>query len=287
MPTSVSPAHARESLRAAGPVPRSWLPTASSSSADHASPAWRATALALFFAPAAPSAGAVDSLALVCVRHALAHYGSDADALAALRPHLPPHARRLLLRETAVRAPLERAALAALLGPVGHASGETIVVGAAQADVLRLADGRDVGVAAGRAEWDADDAGGAVAEADAVEGDEIGLSAVALLCAPLLGLQVLSPALTRLALVRLSIPAPVHRLPERCPLLEMLDLSYNDWLATPAFGEETVLARVRWTRWTRLRVLGLREAGFRTDSAVLVGVNEGRWVDGLVVEIVV
>ena len=40
---------------------------------------------------------------------------------------------------------------------------------------------------------------------------------------------------------------------------------------------ENLLERTEWTRWSSLKVLGLRECGVGKD--ILVKVNQGRWVD--------
>ncbi len=43
-------------------------------------------------------------------------------------------------------------------------------------------------------------------------------------------LFALPPSITRLALIDLPTPIPLHRLPKLCPMLILLDLSYNKWL---------------------------------------------------------
>jgi hypothetical protein len=90
-------------------------------------------------------------------------------------------------------------------------------------------------------------------------------------------LLALPSSLTRLALVHLSAPIPIHRLPDKCPLLELLDISYNPWLAEPAWGGERALERVEWGRWAYLKVLGCRDCGVTLEE--LTKVNEGRWED--------
>ncbi|KAH9180648.1 hypothetical protein EDB89DRAFT_1900477 [Lactarius sanguifluus] len=86
---------------------------------------------------------------------------------------------------------------------------------------------------------------------------------------------------TRLALVNLSAPVPLHRLPDKCPLLEVLDISYNDWLGEPAWGGERALEKVAWQRWAYLKILGCRECGIALEE--LRRVNEGRWDDVTIV----
>ena len=88
--------------------------------------------------------------------------------------------------------------------------------------------------------------------------------------------------LTHLALLALPIPSPVHRLPRICPLLEVLDLSYNLWLNDPPgtrtmSNTESTVERIEWAKWSNLRVLGLRGCGITID--IVTKVNKGRWDD--------
>ncbi|KAI0035928.1 hypothetical protein K488DRAFT_82539 [Vararia minispora EC-137] len=267
----------------AGPIPRSWLPSVDTST-DFDSPAWRADALSIFLAhaPRPPDAASrVPSLMVLCLRRLLEYHGANADTISALRTYLPPRACQVLLRETAVYCPLERASLAALLGAHGHVGGEVIVVGPVQTKVLQSA-ADATGVAIQRESWDAEESSHTV---DGALEEDVGMSGFALVGARLRGVQLLPRCLTRLALIHLPAPAPVHLLPERIPLLEVLDLSFNDWLAaslSPTLGGRCM----RWIRWTRLRVLSVRGTGLQADSEVLEHINEGRWVDGLMVEVI-
>jgi hypothetical protein len=89
----------------------------------------------------------------------------------------------------------------------------------------------------------------------------------------------LPSTLTSLALVNLSSPVPLHRLPGICPLLSVLDLSYNSWLVgtgTQANGGSP-LDRVGWNRWNKLQVLALR--GCHLSVTDLEKINRGRWTD--------
>ncbi|KAI0054155.1 hypothetical protein FA95DRAFT_1551962 [Auriscalpium vulgare] len=290
---------------AAGPVPRSWaVPAPKDEGPAVDSAAWRAQALALIFKFAAePSSGAhhadatdgrLPPLTQICLRVLLHHYGAQPDTMRTLAAHMAPHICRQLLRLTAVHAPLPDASLYALLGPAGHVDGEAIVVGphaTPRTGLFRAGHGKpdpdeheheheqqDSGMPTSEParEWDA--------PADADDWAPQAISTLALLCTPLSvrALLALPPSLTALALVRLPTPVPVHRLQEKCPLLEVLDLSFNEWLRTPMWGEERALQRVAWRSWGSLRVLGVRGCGLERE--VLREVNEGRWVD---VEIVV
>jgi hypothetical protein len=79
-----------------------------------------------------------------------------------------------------------------------------------------------------------------------------------------------------MVLINIHNPIPIHRFPKICPLLEFLDLSYNNWLGQPEEGIST-LDRVEWTRWIHLKVLGLRDCHVPED--ILKKVNRGRWDD--------
>lgn len=118
---------------------------------------------------------------------------------------------------------------------------------------------------------------------DAEGHDGLSLTALAIVSTtlPMASFLALPPSITRLALVHLSTPIPLHRLPDKCPLLEMLDVSYNLWLGEPAPGGERALDRVAWQRWAYLKVLGCRECGIALEE--LRKVNEGRWDDVTIV----
>ncbi|TBU65817.1 hypothetical protein BD310DRAFT_804092 [Dichomitus squalens] len=96
-------------------------------------------------------------------------------------------------------------------------------------------------------------------------------------------LFLLPLTLTRLALLALPVPSPqVHRLPRICPLLEVLDLSYNPWLNDPPGGKghanvESTLDRIEWEKWARLQVLGLRMCN--VPESIIARVNKGRLGD--------
>ena len=76
-------------------------------------------------------------------------------------------------------------------------------------------------------------------------------------------LLALLPSLTRLTLVHLSAPIPVHRLTDKSPLLE---LSFNPWLAEPAWGREWALERAAWGRWVYLKVLECHDCGLMSEE---------------------
>ncbi|KAH9854236.1 hypothetical protein C2E23DRAFT_914859 [Lenzites betulinus] len=261
--------------------------------------------------------GAVPPLAQICLRVLLAMFPDAVGFEQELLPALPSYFRRDVLRYTAVHDPLPNAKLYPLLQPEGHADGELIVVGpqaTLQRDLLlslsqnatarrvtaeeEEPDDRGEGPSSngnsGHDDGGADDTTEDAAEASdedesSWEADSSSqetspqLHTIIVLNAPVHITTLFSfpPVLTRLALVALPAPTPVHRLPRICPLLVVLDLSYNPWLNEPPGGQgaesasETVAQRVEWTKWARLRVLGLRGCDVPRD--VLMQVNRGRW----------
>jgi hypothetical protein len=227
----------------------------------------------------------------------------DVSTLEELASVLPPHHRKEVVRMCAVRCPLSGARLRALLG-VGrnHVEGELVVVQPAsplRQEMFRThiheAHRRESGSEKPwRCDDDDDDAeeadhsGSTVAVTDATRSDwqeqepeqeQEAFTAVAIVSTTLSipVLLALPSSLTRLALVHLSAPIPIHRLPDKCPLLELLDVSYNPWLAEPSWGRERALERVEWGRWAYLKVLGCRDCGVTLGE--LREVNEGRWED--------
>jgi len=88
------------------------------------------------------------------------------------------------------------------------------------------------------------------------------------------------PTITHLALIELPAAVPLHRLPSICPLIKVIDLSYNKWLETMKSSTD-VLERVVWTRWGRLEVLGLR--GCWVSEELRMKVNKERWTDVVII----
>ena len=272
----------------AGPIPRSWAVTTVPAKAFEG-PGWRETALSLFFAaqigggPAREAdhsipvaTPAVPRLSEFCLRVILGYCGTDAHVLKDLVPYLGPHLRKQLMRICAVQCPLPSASLRVLLGE-GHnqVDGELIVVEPISPPRPELFQSQQALAQKDREGlWDAEihDALG-----------PLPLTALAILSTalPIPTLLALPPSVTHLALVHLSAPIPLHRLPDKCPLLEMLDISYNLWLAEPAWGGERALERVAWQRWAYLKVLGCRGCGIALEE--LRKVNEGRWDDVTIV----
>ncbi|TCD64664.1 hypothetical protein EIP91_003825 [Steccherinum ochraceum] len=272
---------------------------------DRSQPAWRKKALSLLFAYAPLRVSDEESdmpawneeddytippLTLFCLR-ALAGYCRSVSSFAEdLVPYLPPHLRRLLLRWTAVHAPLSNTKLYALCEPEmgGHADGELIVVGphaSLPKDYFKTADVTDEEAFAfasssqsreddppppeswtsttdtSDTSWDS--------SSSYTKDEPPPLLSLALISLPIPvhTLFTLPRTLTHLALLSLPTLTPIHRLPRLLPNIEVLDLSYNVWLGQPKIvsnanmAGESLLWRTEWVRWGRLRVLGLRECG--------------------------
>ncbi|KAI0647057.1 hypothetical protein C8Q79DRAFT_1000099 [Trametes meyenii] len=256
------------------------------------------------------SASAVPPLTQICLAVMLAEFPDVAGFRDELLPVIPPSFRRDILRFTAVHDPLPNAKLYPLFEPEGHADGELIVVGpqaTLQRDVIstyaparsaRQHSGNDDSEDRGegpstsasssngadeQAPEDLADKGSWEAETSSQELSPP-LQTVVVLNAPVpTGTLFAFPLiLTRLALIALPSQTLVHRLPRICPLLEVLDLSYNPWLNEPPGGKgaensETIVQRIEWRKWARLRVLGLRGCDVPQDVAERV--NRGRWED--------
>ena len=268
----------------AGPIPRSWAVTTAPAKA-FAGPEWRETALSLFFAQIGGSSAtgsvganpraAVPRLGEYCLRVILRYCGTDANVLKDLVLYLGPHLRKQMMRMCAVRCPLPSASLRVLLGAEhNEVDGELIVVeptSPLRPELFQLEQGQAQNNPEGL--WDAETYDGLGPQP---------LTALAILSAalPIPTLLAFPPSVTRLALVHLTAPIPLHRLPDKCPLLEMLDISYNLWLGEPQSGER-VLERVAWQRWAYLKVLGCRECGIALEE--LGKINEGRWDDVTIV----
>ncbi|KAF9218095.1 hypothetical protein BS17DRAFT_792042, partial [Gyrodon lividus] len=296
----------------AGPrPPRSWrLPASSSSSFlstssrpkdsteletnvnvdDTNTSAWRERALSLVFSsdiklsPSSnsrgqiyPNSDRVPPLTLLCLRLILA--ASPGRDLLEVTRYVPSHLRHALLRYTAVHTPLSQVELDALCDGTGHVNGELIVVGprtSLHRDTFRKChngafEGNDDSQSCDdvSTSWDS-----------AQDSDLLSLLSLSIL-STLLSIPTflaLPPTITHLALVNIPYQVPLQRLPTICPLLVLLDLSYNIWLSSsisPDIGR--ILEEVEWGRLRKLEMLGVR--GCLVTSKALVEVNRARWKD--------
>ena len=242
-------------------IPQPLPQTAHPTTVSYDDPKWRARALSVVLSHSPP---ALPSLSILCLR-ILASYPIN-PFIHDIVPHLPPHLRRDLIRDSAVHSPLPNQMLYALYEPDGHADSEILIVGPA----VELRDDlfRRTPLAArmsnGEGSWDMEDH------------TPEPLTTLMIISTRLLAPSLLSlpPTLTNIALVNLPNPVSVHRLPSVCPLLTILDLSFNTWLELEADAEK-ILQKVDWTRWSRLRVLGLRKCYL--SIATHEKLNRGRW----------
>lgn len=259
--------------------------------------AWRSNALSLIYSHLAPSPGSdgapVPRLTLLCSRYLVSLYpGQDASEEFAedVVPYLPGHLRRDLIRWSAVHDPLPTAKLTALTESDGHVDGELIVVGPRASlprDVFRTRrrlplDMPHSGAAATQTVPEQASDSEALESWDSPTSEERArqpMQALILLSTPLPVNMLLAfpPTLTHIALLALPTSTPIFRLPRICPLVEVLDVSFNKWLTHSHAGNESVLQRVEWDRWSRLRVLGLTGTG--VGEEIVPRVNMGRWVD--------
>jgi len=247
--------------------PKSWLQAYELKEAR----SWRADALSLIFNYIQPNIhegrvqSSVPRLTLLCLQ-ALLSFSVD-EFTDDIVPYIPPHLRRNLIRWASVHSPLPKSKLYALCQPDGHADGELIIVGPS----ATLRD--DYFMSASKEEresswdWDGEDR------------NPIPLQTLILVSTRLSSstLFTLPPTITHMALINLPFSIPVHRLPNVCPLLVFLDLSYNSWLASGTKDTVTLLERIDWSRWNQLRTLGFRHCYI--PDGMPARMNKGRWDD--------
>lgn len=219
-----------------------------------------------------PSSNSVPPLTLLCLRTVFAAC-SFSEFVEEVLPYIPSHLRRELIRYHAIRAPLSDEHLWALRdGENGwHVDGELLIVGpqSSLSEDFFLqhshSDPQD-------ASWDAE-----VEDASRV------LQTLILLNTPLFTstLPSLPQSITHLALIHVPHAVPVHRLTTVLPLIQVIDLSYNDWLAKSEESSALILGRVEWRRWRGLKLLGLRGCCIPDDLGSRV--NMGRWDDAAIV----
>ncbi|KAI0726637.1 hypothetical protein C8Q72DRAFT_801428 [Fomitopsis betulina] len=293
--------------RVPGPrPPRSWsglFRDEQEGSSEDEEYVWRSNALSLMYSHIAPSPGSdgasVPRLTLLCSRYLVSLYpGQDAlkEFAEDVVPYLPGHLRRDLIRWSAVNDPLHTTKLTALTEPDGHVDGELIVVGPQASlprDVFRtrrpLLQNTPHAAAATRIVPKQAPDYEALESWDSPTSEERApqpMQALVILSTSVLVNMLLAfpPTLTHLALLALPTSTPIFRLPRICPLIEVLDISFNRWLTLPHAGTESVLQRVEWHRWSRLKVLGLTGTG--VGEEIIPRVNTGRWVDVDIVGIV-
>jgi len=236
--------------------------------------AWRARALDLIFGYHRSKSSAVPPLTQLCLR-ILASFPSSEFAEHVV-PFLPSHLCRDLVRYTAIHTPLPPSKLYAIYTHANHADGELLIVGPqttlADDFFIRGNHSSHSSTSQDLSDWDSEKA------------MPPSLRTFILVSTPMAVSTILSlpPTITHMALLNLPTPIALHRLPRVCPLLEVLDLSYNTWLSSTSKDASKILKRVDWSRWNCLRVLGLREC--LISDEMLQKLNRGRWDDVQVVE---
>ncbi|KAF5330418.1 hypothetical protein D9619_005448 [Psilocybe cf. subviscida] len=265
-----------------GPAPpKSWRPSYEVS--DSNSVEWRKRALSI----AASHLGnfvttpRVPSLALLCLQMILSSSTNTSEFRQDIVPYIPPHLRRDVIRYCAIHAPLPNWKLYALLDH-GNADGEMLVMGpvASLRDHSFIREGTldeeaetppEVIIRRPQHDWETED------------NTEMPLTSLLLVSTRLPTSTMLSfpSTITRMALVNLSNSISLHQLPKTCPLLVVLDLSYNSWLKNPGKEEHQSLVKIAWSRWSHLEVLGLRDCNI--PDALLNRINEGRWDDVMII----
>lgn len=254
-----------------GPAPpKSWMPIPEKD--VHETSAWRTKALSIVASHLdnfLESPG-VPSLAFLCMQLILSECKNSKELQEDVIPFIPPHLRRQVIRHCAVHSPLPGWKLYALFNVHGHADGEIIVIGPdanlRENHFIREPQD-DNALSASRQDWEIED------------GSDNPLRSIILVSTrlPTSTLLLFPPTLTLLALINLPNSIPLYRLPKLCPLLSVLDLSYNFWLNEAVGGTTYALDKIEWSRWSRLRVLGLR--GCFASIELLEQINRGRWDD--------
>jgi hypothetical protein len=255
----------------AGPTPpRSWT---KKSEDLESTAAWRRQALSISLNPL-PHLESFPPLTVLCLRF-LASY-PDQDFTEDIVQWIPLHLRRELVRDAALHDPVNQTKLFSLYKDQGHAAGEIVVIGpraslpesyflqSTLAGSNDLKDDINPGSLEGVKEnWDAEDS------------SPEPLTTLAIVSTPLNTSTILSlpPSLTTLALINLQYSVPLHRLPSTCPLLVVLDLSYNPWLTDE--GPHNALERIDWKKWNALRTLGIRSC--HINQSTLTKINNCRW----------
>ncbi|KAH7889383.1 hypothetical protein F5I97DRAFT_1923926 [Phlebopus sp. FC_14] len=298
---------ARRTTRLAGPnpppswrlasSPTPWASNGPQSKSEHLpdtnTPEWRSDALELIFSfeSTLPLPGVhlrtavrrddrIPTLTHLCLYAILAMSGSD---LADVVEHIPLHLRCTLLRHTAVHMPLSQLELNALCEGQGHVDGELIVVGpraTLHRNNFRKETFGDASAADTRTEDDAWDSEASTWDsATARYGQSTPLYSLSMVSTLLTvpTFLALPPTISRLALLNIPYQVPLQRLPTVCPLLVLLDLSYNSWLSPSSTSRGQILEEVSWTKLRHLEVVGLRNC--LVTSKLLVELNRGRWED--------
>ncbi|TEB36401.1 hypothetical protein FA13DRAFT_1254199 [Coprinellus micaceus] len=288
-----------------GPVPpRSWIQAQLTKQDVYLTVAWRAEALSLLYSQldVRITEDKILPLSVLCLLPLIA--GCTISELRNdVLPFIPQHLRKQAVRYTAVQKPLSGSRLWLLYEEDGHSDGELFVMGPHvtirddyfirlnQGDgnelVSELQDSERKDLGRGSHEECKENGGGEGEETDDWEADDSSSKLLTTFAAvstklSLSTILTLPPTITHLALVHLSAPIAMHRVPQTCPLLVFLDLSFNEWLGSPTIETEKSLARVDWSRWSQLQTLGWRH--YPMPDTLRVSINRGRWDDITIIQ---
>lgn len=282
--------------RIAGPPPpRSWVQAnrnnqeerrnaAHTTSEERSSPTWRFGIISTLLAHLPRTKQSiilenltgVPRLGLLCLLVLIEACNED-DFNGHVVPVVPVHLRRELMWYTSVYSPLPYATLRALCSPNGHVLEELILVGPihkVRRDFVVLdPHSAHNPVHTVDDEWDAP-------SYDAISTlQPLTTLIIISIHLPTTVFLTLPRTLSRLSLIGLPSPIPLHRLPQLCPIMIFLDLSHNAWLTTDTAAPSPLyaLGRVPWSKWDNLKVVALRNCGIN-DTAHSV-VNRDRWDD--------
>jgi hypothetical protein len=250
-----------------GPAPpKSWRSPLQTRDRD--TPQWRTEALGIvaLYLGNFPVGNTVPSLSLLCLQVILSSCVDSKEFREQIVPFIPNHLRRDLIRHCAIHSPLPAWKLDALLESDGHVDGEIMVVGRTASPSLRKDHLQRIADTSlhHSADWEVDD-----------QPFRPLRTLVFLTSSPAHTiLLAIPPTLTNLALIDVPSPQPLHRLPKLCPLLVLLDLSYNSWLKDPSVEGYGSFERIDWLRWGHLKILGLRDC--YATRELLQRIEEGK-----------
>ncbi|KIK08257.1 hypothetical protein K443DRAFT_128621 [Laccaria amethystina LaAM-08-1] len=259
--------------------PKSW--TLTTKQDVYETPVWRAQALALLLShiDTHTLSSPVPPLTLLCLLF-IVSTSTGSDLRTNIVPYIPQHLRREFIQYTAVHSPLPASKLYPMFDPDGHADGEIIIIGphANLRDDYFIRNNRGVPHRLQQAQSELEETDEEL-DWDADQPMIKDLQTLVLVSTHLATstMFTLPPTITHLALINLSSSVSLHRLPNTCPLLVFLDLSYNHWLGADSKDALRILGRVEWNRFHRLRVLAFR--GWDPPIEIFEKLNKGRWDD--------
>ncbi|EIW85112.1 hypothetical protein CONPUDRAFT_117634 [Coniophora puteana RWD-64-598 SS2] len=198
--------------------------------------------------------------------------------MAQIAEYIPAHLRRYLVRLAAIRSPLSDMVLNALRDEGEYVDGECVIVGPHGVLQVPQDDHPRIDRNLGKMPLQHHGARGDSWESSLEAPGPTAPHTFAIISLPLTTSKFLSlpPTITRLALIDVSTSLPIRRLHLICPLLAVLDLSYNVWLSTPEAGSRLV-KEVDWSKLRNLEILGLRDCYIAPDLRAVI--NRGSWRD--------